>query len=653
MTEPRFGLPDPANPLARELEQVANQLPEIARPYDQLRALLHSLPAGRPPVIHSARAGTPVAKDPTAIGVGGTNSALTGPPPGFDSGAQIGILPQLFFGQSNAINDPEMADLINVTPVGVAENTLGSWFAKYVVNSGVVAVGRSVYVNYNHGDTFDNPFNSHDGEYKISAIDAAPSDVEYYLRSGTWSPANVPGQTGGLLVVGALRVTHIILNTVTNVTSCQVQLQLIDQTNAVIASGYAVEWTTIPYTGMRQLTVSTPHVPFRSYRLRLKIRVIATGTGGILNVDFGEPQLSFSTTERPPPYTPLIGGNWQPQYLRFTQNLASFDVIDIRRNSNGDVGPRLVVDGDGKIKVGSGAETTPSILLARGGAGKWVLSSNATANPTTLDIQSTAGQQTNLRLYVAGDTVPRTLIFGDATGVGFNLSSGAATADVQLLRVAAGAIRFTSNGQAASTNLLIQATAGQIAFIAMSIASDTLDRIVLRTDTSGFELGSGAATRDIKLFRGGGGDLELSANGQAFTTQFHLTATAGQRNNLEFYVAGDSGVRLHLEGSATEQAIKFGPGNAGTDLRVDRSAAKILRVDDSAGGAATLNVVGVFQINGTTVVGARKTGWTVATGTATRTTFATATVTLPILAEHVKALIDDLHNTAGHGLIGT
>ena len=36
------------------------------------------------------------------------------------------------------------------------------------------------------------------------------------------------------------------------------------------------------------------------------------------------------------------------------------------------------------------------------------------------------------------------------------------------------------------------------------------------------------------------------------------------------------------------------------------------------------------------------TGWTAPTGTSTRTTFATASVTLPVLAEHVKALIDDL-----------
>jgi Pectate lyase superfamily protein len=45
----------------------------------------------------------------------------------------------------------------------------------------------------------------------------------------------------------------------------------------------------------------------------------------------------------------------------------------------------------------------------------------------------------------------------------------------------------------------------------------------------------------------------------------------------------------------------------------------------------------------------RATGWTAATGTPTRSTFATSTVTLPVLAEHVKALLDDL---IAHGIIG-
>lgn len=65
--------------------------------------------------------------------------------------------------------------------------------------------------------------------------------------------------------------------------------------------------------------------------------------------------------------------------------------------------------------------------------------------------------------------------------------------------------------------------------------------------------------------------------------------------------------------------------------------------------ATALNLSVPLQRAGTQVVDTRKTGWTAATGTATRTSFATSTVTTAQLAERVKALIDDL---ISHGLIG-
>lgn len=52
---------------------------------------------------------------------------------------------------------------------------------------------------------------------------------------------------------------------------------------------------------------------------------------------------------------------------------------------------------------------------------------------------------------------------------------------------------------------------------------------------------------------------------------------------------------------------------------------------------------------GTQVVGARQTGWAPPTGTSSRASFATSTVTTSQLAERVKALIEDL---TAHGLIG-
>jgi hypothetical protein len=68
-----------------------------------------------------------------------------------------------------------------------------------------------------------------------------------------------------------------------------------------------------------------------------------------------------------------------------------------------------------------------------------------------------------------------------------------------------------------------------------------------------------------------------------------------------------------------------------------------------ATGAITTSA-GTFKVGTNQVVSTRKTGWAAATGAATRTTFDTTTVTLPQLAERVKALLDDL---ISHGLIGT
>lgn len=122
-----------------------------------------------------------------------------------------------------------------------------------------------------------------------------------------------------------------------------------------------------------------------------------------------------------------------------------------------------------------------------------------------------------------------------------------------------------------------------------------------------------------------------------------------------------------LTGAATGDFIAYATG--GSLLLGSSSAAQIgiaittlgkvqmplsLNVGDTTDpGSNNLNVKGVTKTNGTQVVSSRKTGWATATGTATRTTYDTTTVTLSQLAERVKALIDDLHGTAGHGLIGT
>lgn len=97
---------------------------------------------------------------------------------------------------------------------------------------------------------------------------------------------------------------------------------------------------------------------------------------------------------------------------------------------------------------------------------------------------------------------------------------------------------------------------------------------------------------------------------------------------------------------------------AAGDTYIQESAGNTLAL--VAGGVTALALTtaaanfGVpIQRGGNQVLTTRRTGWTtVPTGTLTRTTFDTATVTLPQLAERVAALIVDMHSAAGHGAIG-
>lgn len=67
------------------------------------------------------------------------------------------------------------------------------------------------------------------------------------------------------------------------------------------------------------------------------------------------------------------------------------------------------------------------------------------------------------------------------------------------------------------------------------------------------------------------------------------------------------------------------------------------------GNVQLTNPADSYKVGTNNVVGSRKAGWTAPTGTATRTAFATSSVTTEQLAERLKALIDDL---IAHGLIG-
>jgi hypothetical protein len=145
----------------------------------------------------------------------------------------------------------------------------------------------------------------------------------------------------------------------------------------------------------------------------------------------------------------------------------------------------------------------------------------------------------------------------------------------------------------------------------------------------------------------------------------------GAENTIQncTFVAGGSDIGIQVDANASDTFI-FNPSmssvgtgivNNGLRTRViggrldvvtplsgsNRPEMVAVGMPDGGGGRFSRTAIGngsavdVFGMNGVTPV-VKRSGWTAATGTPTRTTFVTSTVTTAQLAEHVKALIDDL-----------
>lgn len=133
--------------------------------------------------------------------------------------------------------------------------------------------------------------------------------------------------------------------------------------------------------------------------------------------------------------------------------------------------------------------------------------------------------------------------------------------------------------------------------------------------------------------------------GTSLFGQVRIDQPAGTVNDLQF--GSGTNLRWIVRRNTTAES----GSNVGSDL-------EILARSDTGGAVGTALTIfrstfgiqfgtGPLGFFGTTPV-AKKTGWTAATNTKTRTTFDTTTVTTAVLAAHVGALIDDL---LAYGLI--
>lgn len=136
------------------------------------------------------------------------------------------------------------------------------------------------------------------------------------------------------------------------------------------------------------------------------------------------------------------------------------------------------------------------------------------------------------------------------------------------------------------------------------------------------------------------------------------TFRAGRNADQHFEISGD-GSGSYITGVCNAGAPKntFFRGGANSLVTVvDAPTGQSISLRIGNTEHANINTTGlnlasgkVVKVASTQVIAARRAGWTPPTGTATRTSFDTTTVTTAQLAERLKALLDDL---IAHGLIG-
>ncbi|HWT12830.1 MAG TPA: hypothetical protein VN231_08770 [Allosphingosinicella sp.] len=163
-----------------------------------------------------------------------------------------------------------------------------------------------------------------------------------------------------------------------------------------------------------------------------------------------------------------------------------------------------------------------------------------------------------------------------------------------------------------------------------------------------------AAARDVGT---SGGAVPLLDGANSWSAAQSVAATVRTTGATSF--ATGKGVEFRYNGSAGGVICVDYDANVGRVFAIGGSNLYFQIYSTATASTTALMVTATalnmgsgvaLQANGTQVVASRRTGWGIPTGTATRTAFATASVTTAQLAERVKALIDDL---AAHGLIGS
>lgn len=297
----------------------------------------------------------------------------------------------------------------------------------------------------------------------------------------------------------------------------------------------------------------------------------------------------------------------------------------------------------------SGDATFDGAITARSGTiGGWVIGATSISSNTFGTILYLSGGDGRIRagkgtysdnvntgfwIGIDGDGVAKLNLGGSSNSLNWNGSSLTITGEV---RATSGYIGGTASGW--------QITTGTISNTSSSGGSVT--RTATLTSDAKITLSNTFSTLSI--------DASTNQPVLDISGTYPTRVTGGAVNNAIILGTGGSGSEVVLSGSAlymygSGKVISHQYFEAGVTTAVDFKNVNV-RFYSGVQQSARIDISnGDHYILGNKIITARRTGWTAATGTATRSSFDTSTVTTAQLAERVKALLDDLIT---HGLIG-
>lgn len=365
-----------------------NALPVIPNDLRNLLDLMNQAQAMFTPFLRQA--GTAALAD--APGAGGMETPNWGLVAGDLNSLSLGSgsLAAMFFGQSNLLQDPMFEQIAGVTYLATnafptAATTDGKWKFQRVQNSGTGMAQNAGWGSRTRIDAL-NPFNSALLSLSLPTNIQAADNTVYLWPATDFDGAN---QTALPYLVATVKIGQLVVSpSFTNVTSATVRLQLMNVTDGlVVAEGATLDFKAMAYPEQRQLVAAyqADAATFQSkvWRWRVRVDIVATGSGGSLSIGLGEPTLRFAyAPEGGGPHTPTAG-DWYPTGLRQQYESSTLDEPLIRSIPDLQTAPSFEVDANGLLQWGDEAGGGLDADFGRIGAG--IVGSSGTVTAATLD----------------------------------------------------------------------------------------------------------------------------------------------------------------------------------------------------------------------------------------------------------------------------